>query len=71
MSNHSETMKAAKAHMIERHKGIHKVDQVKANYNRKEVNCVMCGRQMTTTRVEKHPYYCYKCHDEAEGVFGL
>ena len=71
MSNHSETMKAAKAHMIERHKGKHGVSDSKSRFNRKEVNCIMCRRQMTTSKEEIAPYYCYKCHEEAEAVWGL
>jgi len=35
----------------------------------KDVNCIMCHRRMTVKRFENAPYYCYKCDDEAEGVF--
>ena len=36
----------------------------------KNVLCIMCNRKMTAKRFENAPHYCYKCHDEAEGVFG-
>ena len=36
----------------------------------KDVICIMCRRQMTVKLYENPPYYCYKCNDEAEGVFG-
>jgi len=35
----------------------------------KDVRCIMCNRRMTVKKFELHPYYCYKCNDEVEGVF--
>jgi hypothetical protein len=67
----SELLKLAGDNQMERFKGRHCVDSSKRNYNRIDVNCIMCGRKMTTTKEENPPYYCYRCDDEAEGVFGL
>ena len=36
---------------------------------RKDVNCIMCRRQMTVKEFEYPPFYCYKCEPELESVF--
>ena len=62
-------LQLANEHMIER-KGC-KISRTKGDVYRKDVKCIMCGRKMTTTKDENEPYYCYKCDDQCEGVFGL
>jgi hypothetical protein len=63
---------AAKKHMIERFIGGSKFTRKsKASaYDYKDTTCIMCGRNMTVSKKENPPHYCYLCHDEAEGVFG-
>jgi len=37
---------------------------------RKTGNCCVCGKKIDGIREFEHsPYYCYKCHDEAEAVW--
>ena len=62
----------AREHMVLRRAGGTKPSSVgsKASHYYKNVNCIMCKRPMTTQQTENEPYYCYKCDDEAEGVFG-
>lgn len=63
-SNHDELTKLAREHM----------EKVKPYMSQsrgkrlKDVNCGMCKRKMTVREFEYHPYYCYKCDDELEGV---
>jgi len=64
-------LELAKEHMNERYRGRYYIDPVKNQMNRKEVNCIMCKRPMTTSKTENPPYFCYRCDDESEGVFGL
>ncbi len=62
-------LELAGEHMRARHAGRHKISN-NVKHSTIEVKCVMCYRKMTTTKDENPPFYCYKCHDEAEGVFG-
>jgi hypothetical protein len=59
----------AREHMMER-RGC-KISRTASDHHRIDVKCIMCYRPMTTTKEENPPYYCYKCHEDAEGVFGL
>ena len=72
MSEEKSILDLANEHMLKRWAGGAKKSNIKSksSHYHKSVNCVMCGRKMTTQQTENPPYYCYKCHDEAEGVFG-
>lgn len=71
MSKLKSIAELAREQMTERAFGGCKISRTGSDHYRMEVNCIMCGRKMTTTKEENPPYYCYRCHDEAEGVFGL
>ena len=60
----------AKEHQIACHNGRHKVNKAVRNMNDMDVTCIMCGRKMTSRREQNPPFYCYRCSDEIEGVFG-
>lgn len=70
MSELKTTLELAKEHMNERHRGSCKKSNVTKLERNQNVNCIMCHRDMTAPKFEKPPYYCYKCDQEASGVFG-
>lgn len=70
LSNNGMTLsEAVRKNTLERFVGGCKEKSYSHLERKKDVTCVMCHRNMTVPKFENQPYYCYQCHDEAEGVF--